>query len=255
MFGNEYKNVGVIVLVAGRGTRLGCVDYPKVMLEVGGKPMVSYVVETLKHLGFSREQICLVVGFQKQVVMDYFGNSVIYAHQDEQLGTGHAVLVAKSQMKRFSHILVLYGDMPFLSEYSVKKMISRHTEEDAVLTQTTVRVPDFSRNNEPFSHYGRIVRGGHGQILKSVEEKDASEEEKRILELNTGYICARSDWLWKSLDEIENTNAQNEYYLTDLLEIAVNQGHSVGSVQIESREALGINTKGDLEEAGQKNIQ
>lgn len=243
-----YNKVGAVILAAGRGTRLKSVDTPKVMLPIGGKPMVSYIVDTLKSIGFTREQICLVVGFAKEKVMDYFGESVTYAMQEEQLGTGHAVGMAENALKnKVKDIVVLYGDMPLITAGSIERLIVHHQEQGSTVTLMTVTVPDFEGHNTPFKSFGRIVRdASDGRIVRIVEQKDCNSEELKIMEVNPFYICFRADWLWQHVKHIKNNNVQKEYYLNDLIDRAIDGGEKISSINVDSKQAIGINTPEDL---------
>lgn len=253
---NFINNTGAVILAAGKGTRLGCTDCPKVMLSVGGKPIVEYVVEKLENIGFAPEQICLVVGFHKETVKEYFGNRVIYADQHEQLGTGHAVsMVEPAFGNTFEHIIVFNGDMPFVREGSIWQMLEEHVVEKSTLTLATVTVPHFKNEFSIFSEFGRIVRDEQGRIVADVEAKDLSREHAAVLELNVGLYCFRAEWLWENLSRLGRDNAQGELYLTDLIKICIDENEPVVSVSLEISEALGINTPQDLKEANKKIIK
>lgn len=251
------NNVGAVILAAGKGTRLGSIDTPKVMLPIGGKPIVSYIVDTLKSVGFTQEQICLVVGFAKEKVMEYFGDSVIYAVQAEQLGTGHAVGMAENALKdKVDDVVVLYGDMPFITAESIKRLITRHREQGDTVTLMTVTVPNFEGVYGSFGSFGRIVRSpSDGRIEKIVEQKDCSPEELGITEVNPFYICFRADWLWGNVKHIGNNNAQKEYYLNDLVRMVIESGEKISSIDVDAAEAIGINMLEDLQEAERVKIE
>ena len=248
-YGLLTTDLGIVILAAGKGTRLNCIDRPKVMLEIGGKPIVSYIVETLESMGFPPERIVLVVGFHQEKVREYFGNRVTYAVQEEQLGTSHAVGTAEGVLKnKVKDCIVLYGDMPLITAESIHRLIAYHREQDNTVTLMTVSVPDFEGDRAPFKSFGRIVRRSNDrQIEKIVEQKDCNAEELGILEVNPFYICFRASWLWEHVKNISNKNAQKEYYLNDLVRMAIESGENISSILIDPKEAIGVNTKEDLE--------
>ena len=247
------NKIGVVILAGGKGTRLNCTDRPKVMLDLNGKPIVEYVTDTLRHMGFEDKQICLVVGFKHEVVEDYFGDSFVYALQEEQLGTGHAVMMAEGVMKdKFERIVVLYGDSPFITEKSILEIIKNNIENKNIITMTSIVSPNYEAENARFFDFGRVVRNAENKIVNITEKKDCTEEQLQIKEGNAGYYCFENNWLWKNLQNIKTNNIQNEYYLTDLVHIAISQNEKVESVIISSEETFGINTLEQLEQAKQK---
>ncbi len=241
-------NAAVVILAAGKGTRLNATDTPKAMFELRGKPMVSYVVDTVKHAGFSNDRICLVVGFHKEKVMDYFGKMVTYATQQEQLGTGHAVAATEAILKgTVEDIVVLYGDMPFVTTGSVERLIARHRERNNTVTLMTVTVPNFEDQYAPLYSFSRVIRrAADGHIDHLVEMKDATPEELKITELNPCYFCFKADWLWENLKKLDNHNVQKEYYLVDVVKMAIEQDEKISSIEVSPQEAIGINTPDDL---------
>ncbi len=252
MLSKTTNNTGVVILAAGKGTRLNATDTPKAMFPLNGKPMVSFVVNTAQAAGFSARQICLVVGFQKEKVMEYFKDTVSYAVQQEQLGTGHAVGVAKETLRDIDTVVVLYGDMPFVTVDSVTRLLSTHQERGNTVTLMTVTVPNFEGQYAPLYSFSRVVRRtSDGHIERLVEMKDATEEQMKIHELNPCYFCFRADWLWENLKKLNNHNAQKEYYLVDVVKMAIEQGEKISSITIDPTEAVGINTPDDLEQAKQ----
>ena len=240
-------NVAVVILAAGKGARLGCADIPKAMLPIGGKPMTAYLVETLESMGFTKEQIVLVVGFQKEKVKEYFGNQVTYAVQDEQLGTGHAVAVAEPYIRnKFDHTVVVYGDMPLISANSTGRLVQNHTNNNTPMTMLTALTPDFAGDHAPFAMFGRVVRNSNGEFEKIVEWKDASEKQLEITELSTGIFCFQTDWLFENLRRLNADNVQKEYYLVDLVALAMESG-GVSTAEVSLSEVYGVNTAKDLE--------
>lgn len=253
MFQLNLNKIGVVILAGGKGTRLNCTDRPKVMLDLNGKPIVEHVTDTLLKMGFVNEQICLVVGFKHEVVEEYFGNKFLYALQVEQLGTGHAVMMAESKMKeKFDHIVVLYGDSPFISEKTILEIIKNNIEKNTKVTMTSVLSENYDGDNIRFYDFGRVVRDDKNNVINIIEKKDCTEQELKILEGNAGYYCFESKWLWENINNLKTNNVQNEYYLTDLVDIAISQNEKVESVIIPAEETFGINTLEQLEQAKKK---
>ena len=152
---------------------------------------------------------------------------------------------------KVENIVVLYGDMPFLSTNSIKKLVNKHLKKNNQLTLMTAEVSDFNDWRENFYDYGRVIRGGiKNYIVKIVEKKDATEKQLRIKEVNTSLFCFNSDWLWNNLKKLNNNNKQGEYYLTDLVGLAFAEGQKLSSVAMDPKEAIGINTKEHLEKLG-----
>lgn len=215
-------------------------DLPKVFHEILGEPMLTYVLETVKKLGPRRTY--LVVGHKRDLLMDYYKDQPVkFVSQDEQLGTGHAVMQAKPYLEDFSGtVLILNGDVPLIREETLRKLIEFHHSREAAATDLTAVLPDAG-------NYGRVIRTGSGEIVKIVEKKDASPEELKINEINTGTFCFDKEALFLALAEVRPENAQKEYYLTDTIEILRKKGLPVYAHQAENyTETLGVNTKEEL---------
>ncbi len=245
----KLDNVGVIILAAGDGKRMNS-TLPKVMHELHGKPLIEHVVEHAEALGLAHKPL-IVVSPKHTMVQDWLKDRAEYVVQHEQLGTGHAVSVTEPLLKgRVDHVVVLYGDMPFVSTESITRLVSRHLERDNTITLLTFMVPHFKGVYQPFYNFGRVVRRDvDGHIEKIVEKKDATESELGILELNPSFFCFNTEWLWESLKKLRSDNAQKEYYLTDLIGMGIEEGEKISSISIEPKEAIGINTADDLQTA------
>ena len=239
------NNLAAIILAAGKGTRMKS-KIVKVMHPLGGLPMVSWPVNTAREAGAS--SIVLVTGHQSEKVQDFFeGRSdVRFAVQEEQLGTGHAVACALPALLGFSGmVLILCGDVPLISTATLKAMVKQHRSRHAVITVLTA---DFAQPNG----YGRIVKDGDGFIKRIVEEKDATDAERRITEINSGIYCVESDFLTVAIPNLKNDNAQREYYLTDIIKEAANLGLLCQAFPVaDPAEVMGINDRAQLAEAGQ----
>jgi bifunctional UDP-N-acetylglucosamine pyrophosphorylase/glucosamine-1-phosphate N-acetyltransferase len=165
--------------------------------------------------------------------------------QDKQLGTAHALLSAKHRITG-ENILVLYGDHPLIKAKSLKALMALHHKKSSNITMFTTTVPNFTGSNKAFEHFGRIVRDSHKRINKIVEYKDASAGQKKIKELNSGIYMFNTAWLWEHAKKIGNSNKQAEYYLTDIVEVAIAHGEQIQSLAIDSGEVVGINSPQDL---------
>lgn len=241
------NKIGIIILAAGKGTRMNS-NMLKVMHDLRGRPLIDHVLKAVEDVGFIDKPI-LVVRSDDSSVQDYIGDRALYVIQEKQLGTGQAVSVAENLMRGiFDHILVLYGDMPFITTESIKKLLAKHVEENNELTLVTAEVDDYENWRSIFRDFGRVVRH-NGRVVRIVEKKDASIEELMIREVNTAFFCFNANWLWENLKKLNNDNVQKEYYLTDLVKIAFESGARLSACKVDAKEALGINTKENLEVA------
>jgi bifunctional UDP-N-acetylglucosamine pyrophosphorylase/glucosamine-1-phosphate N-acetyltransferase len=246
---NNQNRVGIVILAAGKGKRMQS-NMLKVMHELNGRPLIDYVVGSVEKSGVDGKPV-VVVCAEDPAVQNFLNDRAKYAVQTERLGTGHAVSVAEEKLRdEVGTVVVLYGDMPFIKPESIRKLVERHLERDNKITLMTAKVEDFNDWRGALSDYGRIIRGGEeNHIVKIVEKKDATPEELEIKELNPAFFCFNADWLWKNLKLLKNNNAQGEYYLTDLVGLAFGEGQKLSSVDIDPKEAVGINTKENLETA------
>lgn len=237
------EKVKILILAAGLGKRMQS-PTPKVLSKVNGKPMIKHLVESIKEV--SKEKPIAIVGYGTETIKTELGDSCSYVLQERQLGTGHAVLSAKDACQDAEHVIVLQGDQPFTSPKTIRNLIEKHLESKSKITFATTEPRDFEDWRKAFVGFGRILRK-NGKISGIREYKDASDEEKKIKEVNAGCYAFDAKWLWGNLEKIKNDNAQKEYYLTDLLKIAAEEGETIENVKIEPREALGANTKEELE--------
>jgi bifunctional UDP-N-acetylglucosamine pyrophosphorylase/glucosamine-1-phosphate N-acetyltransferase len=234
------ESIMTIVLAAGKGTRMKS-DLVKVLHPLLGVPMLSYPVE-LSLNDIKAEKTILVVGHQADKIKEKFKDPRIhFVLQEEQLGTGHAVLRALPLIQLFEGtVLILCGDVPLVKVETIRSFVDAFWSQGSELSVMTVIV------ESPFG-YGRIVRTPQGWLEKIVEEKDATAEERRIGEINTGIYCVKASFLVEGLKEIGQENAQKEYYLTDLVEIARRKGLRCSAYQVvDPVEVMGINTRVDL---------
>lgn len=242
------KNIGVVVLAAGKGKRMNAsTDLPKVLVPLHGKPLLAHMLEHIKRSVIQTKPV-VVIAADLYVIRDRIGPVCEYAIQESQLGTGHAVLSAKSKLLKYDHVLVLYGDHPLVSSRTIDALVVNHLESGADITLSTLHLPHFNDWFSLFEGYGRIIRDTRGYIVGITEKKDATESERQITEVNPAYYLFKSSWLWQVLPKIKRNNTQGEYYLTDLLEIALREGRVVREVPLEdAQEGIGINTHEELE--------
>lgn len=228
--------LAVVILAAGKGTRMKS-PYPKVLHLLAGEPLVVHVVET--SLALSPQRILVVVGFKASLVKEALKSYPLeFVFQGEQLGTGDAVKRTEASLQNFQgEVLVLCGDVPLLQSETLEALLQEHRKQKAVVTILTAEL-------ENPTGYGRIVRGAGGLVQRIVEEKDATPEERQIKEINSGTYVFDKDFLFSALKEVRPENVQKEYYLTDVVEIAVKRGQRVAAYLIsDPDEILGVNSQ------------
>ncbi|MBW8351495.1 bifunctional UDP-N-acetylglucosamine diphosphorylase/glucosamine-1-phosphate N-acetyltransferase GlmU [Bacillus sp. IITD106] len=230
-----------VILAAGQGTRMKSKLY-KVLHQVCGKPMVEHVLDNISNV--NADKIVTVVGHGAELVKTSLEGKSEFVLQEEQLGTAHAVMQAKEVLgNQNGTTLVICGDTPLITAETMEALIKLHETEKAaatILTAFTDR-PDG---------YGRVIRNSNGTVEKSVEHKDANEEERKVKEINTGTYCFDNQALFEALEEVSNDNVQGEYYLPDVIEILKTKGKSVFAFQTSNfDETMGINDRVALAEA------
>ena len=230
-------NLETLILAAGKGTRMKS-KIPKVLHKVCGKPMLQYVIEAAKKIGSTREVV--VIGSGAELVQKAV-KGVEFVLQEEQLGTGHAVLAAKKNFENSNGtLLILCGDTPLLTSELLGNFTAAHEKSNCAATILTAKMPDATG-------YGRIIYAADGSLQKIVEDKDATDEEKQISEVNAGVYCFDVKKLFGSLEKINNENAQGEYYLPDVLPILKDAGEKIGAFRAEyCIETIGINNRSQL---------
>jgi bifunctional UDP-N-acetylglucosamine pyrophosphorylase/glucosamine-1-phosphate N-acetyltransferase len=215
-------------------------DLPKVLHPLGGKPLFLHALACAQRL--KPQKIVIVIGHGGDAVRRACsGNDVAWAVQERQLGTGHAVLTARENFRDFTgSIVILSGDVPLISFGSLTALIARHEEKQAALTLMTAVL-------ERPAGYGRILRDSQEEIVGTVEERDATEGQKRIREVNAGIYVARPEFIFAALDGVNNCNRQGEYYLPDAVALGLRQGKKIATLQLDDpREMMGINTREEL---------
>ena len=231
--------LAVIILAAGLGKRMRS-SFPKVLHCLNGKPLLSYPL--VAALGQNPAQIVVVVGHgADQVKAACGGNGILWAYQENQFGTGHAVRCAQKQLESFSgDLLILSGDVPLVTGATLAAVLKRHRKRDAVLSVLTAEL-------QTPTGYGRIVRDPQGNLRGIVEERDATEAQRAIREVNAGVYATAPQFLFAALAEITNDNDQKEYYLPDVVKMALAKGENVATVRIaDENEIRGINTREEL---------
>ena len=224
-----------IILAAGKGKRMKS-DLAKVLHPVCGVPMLTHAVAAARAAG--ARKIVVVIGHQGERIRELFGrDELIFVEQRDLLGTGHAVLQTREVFRDYTGtVVILCGDVPLILPETVRGLYDRHRSTGAVVTVLTT-IPA-----EP-AGYGRVVKAKDGSVLKIVEDRDATPEEKQIREINTGIYCVESPFLFDAVGSLGNTNAQREYYLTDIVEMACRNGFRVmSSLAPDPVEVMGINT-------------
>lgn len=231
-----------VILAAGQGTRMKS-NTSKVLHKVLGKSLVEYPIEAANAIGI--KDICLIVGHKAEEVQKTLKDSVMYALQKEQLGTGHAVIQALDFIKDADEVLILCGDTPLITKETLEAMLNDHRKNQNAITVLSTFIDDPTG-------YGRIVRSADGQFLKIVEQKDATEEEKQIKEVNGGIYAFNGALLKEALSKLSNNNVQGEYYLTDTIEILLKQGEKVAAyATLASEDILGVNSRVQLAQVTQ----
>jgi len=234
------RELAAIILAAGKGTRMKS-DRAKVTFPIADKPMVQRVVDTA--LALKCSLIPVVVGFKKETVISCLEDNdrLTFVEQKEQLGTGHAVQMAQESLQDFEgDVLILCGDVPLLSVDTVRMLHEKHVSSGAAATVLTAVLDDAGK-------YGRMLRDEKGNICGIVEYKDATEEQRKIGEFNTGIYCFDKALLFAALSRISNRNEQQEYYLTDTLGILYKEGHKISNVILEDlMEVSGVNSQEQL---------
>lgn len=230
-----------VILAAGKGTRMKS-SLPKVLHRIGGKPMIEHILDTLDEVRV--DETYFVIGHQAEEVIERVGGRATPVLQREQLGTAHALMMTEPFLRdKDGTLIVLNGDTPLVTGKTIEKLIRRHEERKAAATLLTTELEN------PFG-YGRVMFDGLGRVVRIVEEKDATPEEKRIREVNVGLYAFNTAYLFPFLHQIDNQNEKGEYYLTDLFSILTKHGKEIVAYRTEDQdETISINDRIALSEA------
>ncbi len=234
------KELATIILAAGKGTRMKS-SLVKVLHPILGRPMLSYPIE-VSVKGVKAEKTVVVVGYQAERVKEAFSKSqLIFVSQQPQFGSGHAVLSTEEVFRNYEGtILILSGDVPLVQADTLRELVAFHRRKKVTLTVATTRLPNPTG-------YGRVVRREGEHVEEIVEEKDASPQERRIDEVNTGLYCVEASFLFPALRKVKPDNNQGEYYLTDIIRIGCEEEKRILAFEVsDSDQITGINTRVDL---------
>ena len=235
------KPLATVILAAGKGTRMDS-DIPKVLHEIGGKSMIVHVIHTANDLG--AEKIITVLGYKYEMIQKVLENETVECVlQLNQLGTAHAVMQCQNLLENFlGNVLILYGDVPLTKVETLSKLLEVHEQKSAWSTILTTDLPDPAG-------YGRIIRNPDDSLLKIVEEKDATDEEKNVTEINSGIYVFDTQTLFRLLPLVGNNNKQNEYYLPDVINLIIQEKGKVAIDKINNYiEIQGVNNTEQLTE-------
>ena len=234
MIANDYKNLAVVILAAGKGTRMKS-DLPKILHKIGNRPMISHVIERATEL--NAKKIISIIGYKHKLVKAILTTEPTdFAIQKEQLGTGHAVLQCKDKLSNFNgSVLVLSGDVPLISSNTLNNLLHTHINSKAKATILSAIIHDATG-------YGRVIRNADGNLNRIVEQKDANKNELLINEMNAGIYIFDCKTLFKLLPQVGNNNMQSEYYLPDVLSLIIKKGKKVAIEKTNNvNEILGVN--------------
>lgn len=227
-----------IILAAGKGTRMKS-DLPKVMHPILSEPMIVHITTHLNRINV--DQTIVVIGHQGEVVQECLKDSVVYASQNEQLGTGHAVLQALPSLNEEGDTIILYGDVPCIQSETMERIFELNQDVDMTIYTAVL---------EDAKQYGRLIRDTQGQVAAIIEHKDCSDAQRLVKEINTGIYCVKNSALHDYMKKIKNDNVQKEYYLTDLVQLLIEDNKKVQAIPLQDvDEVQGVNDRIDLAKA------
>jgi bifunctional UDP-N-acetylglucosamine pyrophosphorylase/glucosamine-1-phosphate N-acetyltransferase len=238
----------VVILAAGRGTRMKA-EVPKPLVKIAGKPMVVHLLERVEQAGIDSKPVVVVAPDTLELFKQELGDRVDYAVQERQLGTGDATKAAREACGEASHVLILYGDHPFIGAQIIHKLTDLARKHLDALVMLTSTVPNFENEYAGFNAWSRIIRDADGKIVGDRQFKDATPEILEIKELNPCIFVFPAAWLWTSLEKLDNKNANGEFYLTDLVMMAMEDKKEIVSETVDTMEVIGINTQDELKRA------
>ena len=238
----------MVILAAGKGTRMKA-EVPKPLVKIAGKPMIEHLLNRVEEAGIDSRPIVVVAPGSLSLFQQHLGDRVDFAIQKQQLGTGDAVKAAHEAAGDAEHILILYGDHPFIGAPVIHKLTGLARRHPDALVMLTSTVPHFDNEYSGFMAWSRILRSPDGKIIGDKQFKDASPEELKIHELNPCIFVFPAAWLWSSLTKLNNKNASGEYYLTDLVKMAMEDRKEIVSETVDAMQVIGINTPEELKRA------
>lgn len=239
------SNTRVVILAAGKGTRMKS-DIPKPLIPVAGEPMITRLVRSVKASGIDEKPVVVVGSWSEAMFRDVLRDSVEYAVQIEQLGTGHALMAAKDAVGDAERVIVLNGDHPFVSAPSIQALERMANEHGDAVVLLTALVPNFEGDYSAFIKWGRILRDEKNRVIAIREAKEASADELAVCEVNPNMYALPSQWAWENLAKINNQNIAGEYYITDLVAVAMQQEKEIVTSPAGSRDVIGINSPEEL---------
>ncbi|MBU4452634.1 MAG: NTP transferase domain-containing protein [Patescibacteria group bacterium] len=238
----------IIVLAAGKGKRMKN-SIPKPLIEIAGRPMIEHLVDSIVDSEIDLRPIVVIAPDNISQFRDVLGDKCEYVTQQDQLGTGDAVKSAENAFSDADCVMVFYGDHPFLTAEKMQELLDAHKKSDAVISMVTTIVRDFAGNFAGLERWGRIIRDEIHRVVAIREAKDATSEELEIREVNPALFAFEAQWLRDHLKLLSNKNASGEYYLTDLIEMAIEEGQEVATISADPIEVIGINTQDELKTA------
>lgn len=244
----------VVILAAGKGTRMKS-EVPKPLVQIAGKPMIVHLLERIADSGLDAKPVVVVSAEKAQIFKDSLGEAVDYAVQTEQLGTAHALRAAEQACGDAQCVVVLYGDHPFLSAEAIRSLEQLSAEHPEAVVMLTATVPSFEAPYESFKAWGRILRDAQDKVVGIVEAKEATDDQLKINEINPAMFAFPGAWLWRALDAVNNENIKGEYYLTDIIGIAMREKKEIVTASVDAMEVMGVNTPEELQLAEKIHLQ
>ena len=235
-------------MAAGKGKRMKS-EVPKPLVQIAGKSMIEHLLDRVESVHINGKPVVVVSPDGEKLFRSILGDRVELAIQAQQLGTGDAVKSAHQACGDAASILVLYGDHPFIEPKVIARLAELSSRHKDALVMLTTTVPNFENQYSAFKSWSRILRNSDGKIVGDRQVKDASEEIMQIRELNPCIFVFPAEWLWENLNKLNNQNAAEEYYLTDLVKIAVETGMEIVSETVDALQVMGVNTPEELHQA------
>lgn len=224
-------------------------ELPKPLVQIAGRPMVEHLIDSIIDSEIDEHPILVIAPDNIELFRDVLGDKCEYVTQQEQLGTGDAVRAAENAFSDAECVMVLYGDHPFLTAEKMQELKELHEDGLTVISMVTTTVPSYKDKYSGLSRWGRIIRDEVHRVVAIREAKDATDEELEIKEVNPALFAFNAQWLKDHLSLLSNKNASGEYYLTDLIEMAIEEGEEISTISAEPLEVIGINTEEELEKA------